>query len=188
VSVAVETKACRTCGRDKPTDGFRPGRRVCRECSVLAGKAAYLANSDRRKAASRAYHAANLEACRERSRLWSLANKDLTFERGRKRRLLSHDDIMEKQRLRRAANIEATREQSRRSEAVRRARMAEVLTIPFTKAQLDARLAYYGHKCWMCRGPYEHLDHVKPICKGGPHILANLRPACASCNRRKGGR
>lgn len=28
-------------------------------------------------------------------------------------------------------------------------------------------------------------DHVKPLAKGGPHILANIRPACVSCNSRK---
>ncbi|MGX7727586.1 HNH endonuclease [Rhodococcus sp. 5G237] len=29
------------------------------------------------------------------------------------------------------------------------------------------------------------VDHVKPINKGGPHMLANLRPACGPCNSRK---
>lgn len=51
---------------------------------------------------------------------------------------------------------------------------------------MRARMAYFGFRCWMCRGPFEHVDHVKPLAKGGPHILANLRPACAPCNVRKG--
>ena len=53
---------------------------------------------------------------------------------------------------------------------------------------LEAKAAYWGNHCWMCSGPIEHWDHVKPISKGGPHILANLRPACAPCNLSKSNR
>lgn len=48
-----------------------------------------------------------------------------------------------------------------------------------------ARIAFYGTKCWMCGGPYEALDHVIPLSKGGTNWPANLRPACKSCNSRK---
>jgi len=53
---------------------------------------------------------------------------------------------------------------------------------------LLSRVAYYGEKCWMCGSPWEHMDHVKPLSAGGAHILANLRPACASCNSSKHSR
>lgn len=69
-------------------------------------------------------------------------------------------------------------------EARRRARKAAVLTIPFTSEQLAARLSMYPG-CWMCGGPKEGSDHVKPLAKGGAHILANLRPACKPCNSKK---
>lgn len=56
---------------------------------------------------------------------------------------------------------------------------------PFTVEQLAARLSMFAG-CWMCGvGPKEHIDHVKPLARGGRHILANLRPACARCNRAK---
>ncbi|MDQ2740400.1 MAG: HNH endonuclease [Actinomycetota bacterium] len=32
-----------------------------------------------------------------------------------------------------------------------------------------------------------HVDHVVPLSKGGPHVQANLQPAHAGCNLRKGG-
>jgi len=52
---------------------------------------------------------------------------------------------------------------------------------------LAERIAFYGGRCWMCRtARWEHIDHVKPLARGGAHILANLRPACAACNHRKG--
>ncbi|WP_209961193.1 HNH endonuclease signature motif containing protein [Micromonospora sp. HB375] len=59
----------------------------------------------------------------------------------------------------------------------------EALYLGHTQEQLEQRIAYYGGKCWICRvAPWEHIDHVKPLSKGGAHILANLRPSCASCN------
>lgn len=69
-----------------------------------------------------------------------------------------------------------------------RARLADNCPIPFSPNQWRDKVAYWGWKCWICRQPLGkyHQDHVKPISKGGTHCLANLRPACASCNTSKG--
>jgi 5-methylcytosine-specific restriction endonuclease McrA len=92
----------------------------------------------------------------------------------------------------RAANRDALRS---REEAYRRANQGvinlrarkRVGPRGFTQDKLDARIAFYGGICWICRSaPYEHLDHVKPIAAGGPNLLANVRPACAACNLSKG--
>lgn len=71
---------------------------------------------------------------------------------------------------------------------VRRARELAAVSIPFTKEQLAQRWAYYGGKCWICRVPATDADHVKPISKGGAHMLCNLRPICDSCNSSKAAR
>jgi 5-methylcytosine-specific restriction endonuclease McrA len=60
--------------------------------------------------------------------------------------------------------------------------------VPFTVQQLDAKIRYWGSRCWICTGPYDSIDHVKPVTKGGPHMLANLRPICRPCNSRKSNR
>jgi len=70
--------------------------------------------------------------------------------------------------------------------AIRRARTYKGKAAKFTAAELRARLSMYGGKCWICGGLADQVDHVIPLAKGGPHILANLRPACGRCNRRKG--
>lgn len=57
--------------------------------------------------------------------------------------------------------------------------------LPFTHKQLEQRMAYWGNRCWMCGGPFQAVDHVKPISKGGAHALMNLRPACKSDNSSK---
>lgn len=49
-------------------------------------------------------------------------------------------------------------------------------------------------KCYICGKEYEDwparrimsIDHNHPKIKGGKSILSNLKPACFSCNRRKG--
>jgi 5-methylcytosine-specific restriction endonuclease McrA len=50
---------------------------------------------------------------------------------------------------------------------------------------LAGKLAYWGGRCWMCGGEPTGWDHVKPLARGGAHVLANLRPACRRCNSSK---
>lgn len=57
-----------------------------------------------------------------------------------------------------------------------------------TKAKLKARWDYFGGKCWMCGEEATCFDHVKPVAKGGGSWASNLRPACKSCNQKKGAR
>jgi 5-methylcytosine-specific restriction endonuclease McrA len=54
-----------------------------------------------------------------------------------------------------------------------------------TADQLAARAALWGWRCWVCRGPFDAVDHVKPIVVGGSNWPANLRPICQPCNSRK---
>jgi len=56
---------------------------------------------------------------------------------------------------------------------------------PFSEADLDARLSVFGHRCAYCGGPFEMLDHLKPLANGGHHLLSNLRPSCRRCNGHK---
>lgn len=79
----------------------------------------------------------------------------------------------------------ANRDKCRQHENLRRARKAAVVTIPFTAEQLAQKWAYYGDRCYLCGEPADSTDHVKPIAKGGPHMLANLKPICTPCNSRK---
>lgn len=57
--------------------------------------------------------------------------------------------------------------------------------VPYNKDQLAQRLAMFSHKCWMCGAPADTIDHVKPLKLNGLDCLANLRPACRSCNASK---
>jgi 5-methylcytosine-specific restriction endonuclease McrA len=88
----------------------------------------------------------------------------------------------------RIANRDRYLEQKRQ----RRAReLAAAITV-FAPDLLPGKLAYWGYRCWIkgprCTVEPETWDHVKPLGKCGPHMLANLRPACQSCNSSKGDR
>lgn len=90
----------------------------------------------------------------------------------------------------RSYEAEWRRINGRNTEYTRRrsARRRGAVHIPFTREQLAAKLAYWGDRCWLCGIPAYHVDHVKPLSKGGAHALCNLRPICGPCNSRKRNR
>jgi len=58
---------------------------------------------------------------------------------------------------------------------------------PIPPESIQARIDFYGGRCYLCGVddvPLE-MDHVIPLAEGGRHVAANLRPACAQCNRAK---
>jgi 5-methylcytosine-specific restriction endonuclease McrA len=90
----------------------------------------------------------------------------------------------------RSENVEKVQANDRRSALKRRAREAAVDSVYFTSTELAQRMDYYGNRCYLqlpgiCTGAFDNVEHVKPISHGGPNMLANLRPACWPCNRKK---
>lgn len=61
--------------------------------------------------------------------------------------------------------------------------------LTYTNKQLVARLSMARGICYLCGYEYDlenyHLDHVKPISKGGYDMLANFRPVHPECNLKK---
>jgi len=114
----------------------------------------------------------NRESARESEARYREANREKRRDAGR--------------RLYRSTPVERLRRKAVRASQVRRARKREAAIVPFTAESLDQKIRYWGEKCWMCGRPMEAIDHVKPLSKGGPHMLANLRPICQECNERKG--
>jgi 5-methylcytosine-specific restriction endonuclease McrA len=79
-------------------------------------------------------------------------------------------------------NVLATRNKSHRYRTKKRNNTIQKFTIK----QLEQRMSVFGFKCAYCGGDFDHIDHVKPISKGGYHCLSNLRPSCRKCNEEKG--
>jgi 5-methylcytosine-specific restriction endonuclease McrA len=208
-------KECTKCGENKPLAAFHRNRARadgyharCKACRNADQKQWTAMNPDymnqwRRDHPTweRDYYRENRELCVERQRNYRARNRPRLRERDQAYYQANKERFRANQQAWRAANPERARElavawratnrelvlRSRRlAEARRRASKVESLVAPFTQAQLEARLSMFGGKCWICRTTaWEEVDHVKPLSKHGPHILANLRPACASCNRSK---
>ena len=198
--MSVELRNCRTCGVEQPlltcfsknkchSSGYDTQCKACYSAYYYANRdnirervreyaAArpqemkayhaeyYLKNKERLIAQQRDYECRNREAVNERHREWSRRDREKNPE---------------KWRIRSSKYPEANREHSHR----RRARKLATTVADLTPALLAAKLDYYGGKCWMCGEDACEWDHVKPLSKGGSHILANLRPACRSCNAQK---
>lgn len=136
---------------------------------------------ERRAARSARWRQENRERSLELQRNWYQANRERHYAHSRRWRDQNPDTVREVKRRWKQANKDAVRLHG----ANRRAREKALATVPFTAEQLAQKWAYYGSKCWMCRNAADSTDHVKPIAKGGAHMLCNLRPACRHCNSSK---
>ncbi len=70
----------------------------------------------------------------------------------------------------------------------RRAARTAATVGTYSPDDVAQRMSYFGNRCWMCGGDFECVDHVKPLAAGGKDCPANFRPACGSCNSRKGAK
>lgn len=153
---------------------------------ILADARAYNArHAEENKAYQRAYYQEHKAELAVRQREYERRNRDrvrarrLVWERAD--RLKNPEKYATKRRRYYEANPDAYREKSRRYRALKRGLVVGEVTATI----LDAKWSYWGGLCWMCGAPAVEWDHVKPLSRGGAHCLANLRPACRSCNARK---
>lgn len=115
----------------------------------------------------------------ENTRIWREENIDkvIAYRKSEK--------TQEVNRLQR--NRWAEKNANKRAEAEQRRRVRKFgnQVIKFNDRDWNDKVKYWSDKCWICKGPWDQMDHVKPISKGGGHLLANLRPICALCNIQK---
>lgn len=135
------------------------------------------------RARAAARNQANPTPNRERASAWYEANKERAIAYATDWRRRNPEKRAQIARAWLNRNPEFSRLATGRRRAAMRSR-----SVPFSIETFAARMAYWGNECWMCGGPFEHVDHVKPISRGGWHCLANLRPSCARCNTSKANR
>lgn len=182
-----ESKVCADCQQALPLSSFGTRRAAsgntvpkayCRPCSAARARSDY--DSDRARANYQKRMAEDPEQLLERSRAWAANNPDKRRASVRKWRENNAEKVKAYSRKYKVAN----RDIVAAWQMARQARQRGSAIAPFTAEQLRQRMSMYAG-CWMCGGPKEHVDHVKPISKGGAHILSNLRPACRKCNLSK---
>jgi 5-methylcytosine-specific restriction endonuclease McrA len=69
----------------------------------------------------------------------------------------------------------------------RRARKYDALVEGWVPASTYAAILAEG-LCVYCDAPAAHVDHVRPLSRGGYEHESNLVPACADCNLTKGAK
>lgn len=208
------TKPCRKCGLNRPYSDFhrvktnRDGlRNTCKTCWSGYAKSHYEANRvqilerharnrardperEKRQAQERGARRRALfpDEEREKAQRWRSANRDRTRRASRayyarNRARLRHDARVYQQ-MWRQVNRDLARIKDLSKRVRRRNARHSVLVLAFSAQQLAARMSMFPG-CWICGGPKQTVDHVKPVSRGGAHALMNLRPACNSCNSSK---
>ena len=213
MSAPITEKRCRKCDRTKPASEFYKEKRnsdglrsYCAECSRKLSREDpnkkkrqaeyYQRNKDKILVDHARWRAENPDRMRELNSQWRDANREHIRESNARyyRENPARSKAMSRDWARR--NIERVREcrrewgrnnraKARIWEHARRARLKAAKAIPFTAEQLMQKWDFYGGKCWICGLQAGATDHVKPLAKGGAHILANLRPICTPCNSKK---
>jgi 5-methylcytosine-specific restriction endonuclease McrA len=195
-------KVCKKCDRILPLREFYHASKGKYGKSARCIKCTKEYRESRKSAHSMymiSYREKNRERMNAQERAWYLENREYHARERHKWYLKNRDFVIEQQRVYYTANRDRYRETRKRWEAtnqnlvkiirLRRVNKKFVQAVhKITEEMLLGRLAYFGYACAYCSGPHEHWDHVKPLSKGGLHMLGNLRPSCRSCNLRKGSK
>lgn len=196
-------KRCSACGETKPLDQFykrrdNPGgagyRSQCKACFMATCNA----TQDPELAKIRRARFEQSEGRREWARQWHRENGWKYRTHKPPRPVMSPEEQAQANRRRVAEyrqrhpdrardTIRRWRESGGSAAAADRRRALKLGAAGDATAQdRRQRWDYYGGQCWICGGAAATTDHVVALTRGGCNWPANLRPACKSCNSRKG--
>ena len=183
--------SCKTCWREASKQWYQKnrerhlsnGRAWARKNPEKVRKISrryYKLHPERFQARRKRYWQENLEKNRAACRKWRAENLEYSRAKVREWNRQHLPRVAAKLRTWRKKNPERAKAIDDR----KRAKRAKALGTA-TFEQIKARIDFYGNRCAYCGGPYEHVDHVIPLARGGSNWPANLRPACARCNQSK---
>lgn len=182
--IKVEWQKCNKCKQVKKAKCFWVDNHqktgLSRYCNICHSKY-YLDNKERIDKSNSASQRKNKTKSNLRKIKWALENKEKVKKANHEYYVKNFDKIKKWQAAHRRNNILLNRNIAHRY----RARKKSATIQHFTKQQLEERMSVFGFRCAYCAGPFEHIDHVKSLSKGGYHCLSNLRPACKKCNLEK---
>lgn len=160
------------------------------------------ANKEKSLAGAARWRRENHVAFQKMKRAWEKANPDKVKEMEKRGRLKNAKTIQKRNLKYQRANRDKTREWNRKhyykdvtksreqwritgQNRKHREKEGEGLSRGIVKTLMETQ----QHKCVYCpadlRETEYHLDHIKPLSKGGPHCDSNIQLLCASCNLSK---
>ncbi len=162
----MSERECPYCHRIWPdtAEYFRHNYRKCRTCDNAQTRVHRQANREQRLEIQRLAYHANPERGRASSLAYYYAHRERLLEQNRKWRKAHPDNIHEKRRRRRAK--------------------IRVTGTDVTAAKIEDLKRRSKGKCYWCgkKAKPIHIDHIKPLSKGGEHSMYNLCVSCATCN------
>jgi 5-methylcytosine-specific restriction endonuclease McrA len=190
-------------------------RRLCLECYRQKQRAKYHKNIDQKRAELRRRYARDIKKRRRWAKLYYQNNKQDRLAYARRRYAENKERIDRENKeyakrnpdRRRAiarkwarnnpetlkkwcdGNPEKRRIYASLNQSRRRTRIKE--RGKFTKADIDHILKSQNGRCAYCRSSIKddyHIDHIKPLAKGGSNWPANIQLCCADCNHSKNAR
>lgn len=160
----------------------------------------YAADPEKFKQRVKQYQSANKDEVQAKNRKWAAANKAQVSENSRRWRTENPERARELKAQWRKANPEKDRAQSakqyrrhperyRARKALRRAREVNA-AVPLTPEQKAKIAGFYAQARAMGRlmGEPYHVDHIKPLAKGGLHHPDNLQVLRGIDNLKKGAK
>lgn len=118
-------------------------------------------------------------------------DKQIILNKNRERYYKNHKKYREVKNKKARDNREYYAEKCRK----RRFNISNSSDNSISLASLEELKEKQNYKCFYCDSLLDfsikqsvHLDHVKPLCKGGKHTITNVVWACAKCNLKKGGK
>jgi 5-methylcytosine-specific restriction endonuclease McrA len=182
---ATALRVCTTCGEAKVEGDFYLRStggltKVCKVCSIKRAKTSpsRLKRDADRKANRRPK--VTVEETKARQAAWYQANKE--------RQYTLHLEWNNRNRAKASGyttNWQKSRPDLARDSAARYRARKTSRALLVTPKDVRALVARYSGLCAYCDRPYEHLDHVIPLSRGGWHSIGNLLPACEFCNIQK---
>lgn len=138
---------------------------------------------EKRRKTDRLYANTHREQLREKDRLWQKMNPEKVKDKSRR----SYEKHAEKRKQYSKKYRREHQEQMTEHGRVYRKRKYMASRNDLTVAQWLEIKKIYGYRCAYCHQKTQKLtmDHITPLSKGGDHTLANIVPACHSCNSHK---
>ncbi|MFK4647195.1 5-methylcytosine-specific restriction endonuclease McrA [Bradyrhizobium ottawaense] len=161
----------------------RSGELTKKEKRRLISARYYQRNRDKILAKCAQYKASNKEKRRADAAEYFSENKELIYAKRLRYRAANRDKFRAQSTEWRRSNPEKSRANDANQRAIRRRAGGS-----FTRDDVARLLSSQKGKCVYCRVSIKHgfhIDHIKPISKGGSNWPDNLQLLCAPCNLTK---
>jgi hypothetical protein len=146
---------------------YAHGQCRCETCTAAVSanrKKYYAENGEATRKRNNQYRAEHRETVNERGRRYHAEHRESLLQQMKLRYANDSDAYVERVRQWRLVNPDRYREQTRKKNHLRRARINATKVVDFTQEQLEQKMAYYGNACYLqipgiCTGEFDHVDH-----------------------------